>query len=261
MRRQRTRRQGEILEILEGEGSVRVEDLHRRYGVSRVTLRADLSELESQGLAIRTRGGAVRARGPVEMPFAQRAGAHAPEKERIGAAAAQLVADGGVVILDCGTTTLEVARHLAARPDVSLITNDLNIGMELCRRHHPQGYVLGGTLSTPHRCLVGPEVESALSEIRADRLFLGTDAVTDGRLMERSSLLVPAKQAMIRAAREVVLVADSSKFGQSGLSPVCDLSAIHRVVTDEGADLASLKTLAPHLDVIVAAAGTRFQGP
>jgi len=233
MRKKRALRQAAILEALEAGEPLRIEELRNRFGVSLVTLRADLADLQAQGQLIRTHGGAVRV-PRAEVPYAQRAAAHASQKAAIGATAARLVRDGEVILLDCGSTTLQVALHLALRPEVTIITNDLPIGMELCRRHHPQSILLGGALSTPHLCVVGPETERALAGLRVDRLFLATDGVSEGRLMERSPLTVSAKQAMIHAANEVVLVADSSKFGQAGVSAVCELPVVHRVITDEG---------------------------
>ncbi|MBI3947314.1 MAG: DeoR/GlpR transcriptional regulator [Armatimonadetes bacterium] len=252
MRRRRSHRHEEILAILEREGSVRIADLQGRFGLSKVALRMDLADLEQQGALIRTFGGAIRAHnGAAEMPYLQRVLSHPEEKQRIGRAAADLVRDGEIVILDTGTTTLEVARHLAARPSVAAITNDLSIAMEYARQMHPQAHVLGGVLSPLHACLLGPGTERALSQVRADRAFLAADAIAGGHVLERSPLVIQVKRAMIRAAKEVTLVADSSKFGQTGLSPVCDFAPIHRVVTDSGVDPSVLEALRAQTEVLV----------
>ncbi len=232
MRTQRAWRQAEILKLLDEETSLRLSELHKRFGVSLVTLRADLAELEAAGQLIRTHGGAVKV-PQSELPYAHRAVVNAAEKAAIGRLAANFAKPGELILLDTGSTTLEVARQLATRPEITLITNDLPIGLELCARHHPQSHLLGGTLSTPHRCVIGPETERLLDSLTVDKLFLAADAITEQGLMERSSLTVPVKQAMLRAASEVILVVDSSKFGERGLAQVCELARLDHLVTDE----------------------------
>ncbi|MBE3598315.1 MAG: DeoR/GlpR transcriptional regulator [Limnochordaceae bacterium] len=228
-----------IRELLGRQGSVRVAALSRELGVSEVTIRSDLSQLEQEGFARRTHGGAVLARGTrYERPFAEQEARFREEKRRIGQAAARLVEDGDTIILDVGTTTTEVARHLpAGLTDVVVITSSLNIALELEKYPYVTVLVTGGTLRSLQHSLVNPYGTLLLSQVNADKLFLGCNGVSAAKGITNANLQeAEIKRAMIAAAKQVIVVADHSKIGSVAVAHVAPLSAVDRVVTDQAAD-------------------------
>lgn len=229
-------RQARILELVEEHGKVEVGDLSRNLGASEVTIRKDLKELHARGLLRRAHGGAVRAETVSADPSLQiKAGLHAEEKRRIGAAAAALVADGESIILDSGTTTQQVARHLRDRRGLKVITNALNVAAELTGAGEVEVILLGGILRQNSGSLVGQFAEEMLKQFSVDKLFLAVDAVDlDFGLSTPNLDESHVNQMMVRAARETILVADSSKFGRRSLSRIVPLSEVARVVTDRG---------------------------
>lgn len=229
-------RQAKILELIEEHGKVEVGDLSRRLGTSKVTIRKDLKELHGRGLLLRAHGGAVRAEMVSADPSLQiKAALHAEEKRRIGAAAAALVADGESIILDSGTTTQQVARHLRDRRDLKVITNALNVAAELMGGWGVEVILLGGILRQNSGSLVGQFAEEMLRQFSVDKLFLAVDAVDLEFGLSTPNLDEShVNQAMVRAARETILVADSSKFGRRSLSRIVSLSEVTLVVTDRG---------------------------
>jgi DeoR/GlpR family transcriptional regulator of sugar metabolism len=231
-------RRRRIMEIIaESENATAtVEQLSDVLGVSSMTIRRDLDWLDERGQLKRVHGGAVGMDvAPSWKPFGERRDEFSREKRMIGGLAAGLVADGERIILDSGTTTLHIARNLECRVDLVTITNSLPVAEELVRCPGVTAIVLGGLLKPRELCCVGSMVTEELSRLSADRVFLsaaGFDiirGVTDPDIRE-----VEVKRAMIRAAREVVLVADSSKWGVVALARIEPLCAIHKIVTDRG---------------------------
>ena len=231
-------RRRRIMEIIaESESATAtVEQLSDMLGVSSMTIRRDLDWLDERGQLKRVHGGAVGVDvAPSWKPFGERREEFSPEKRQIGWLAAQLVADGERIIIDSGTTTLHIARYLECRHDLVTITNSLPVAEELVRCPGVTAILLGGLLKPRELCCVGPTVTEELARLSVDRFFLsaaGFDierGVTDPDIRE-----VEVKRAMIRAAREVVLVADSSKWGEVALARIEALGAIHKIVTDCG---------------------------
>ena len=229
-------RQAKIIEIIEDHGKVEVGDLSRRLRASAVTIRKDLKELHARGLLRRAHGGAVRAATVSADPSLRvKAALHAEEKRRIGAAAAALVADGDSIILDSGTTTQQVARHIKGRRSLKVITNALNVAAELTGSGEVEVLLLGGLLRQNSASLVGQFAEEMLKQLSVDKLFLAVDAVDLEFGLSTPNLDEShVNRAMVRAAREIILVADSSKFGRRSLSRIVPLSEVDRVVTDHG---------------------------
>ncbi|MFZ5825873.1 MAG: DeoR/GlpR family DNA-binding transcription regulator [Bacillota bacterium] len=227
----------QISHIIAQEGQVRVADLAERFQVSDETIRRDLADLETQGLVERNYGGAVlRSRngvGVVLPPLEERQSTLQAEKERIGQLAASLVRPGQVVILDAGSTTRQVARHLAAVPRLTVITNDLAIADELRSAEEVRVLVTGGYLKPRSRSLIGPEAVSFLQRYHADIVFLGTSGITLERGLTASDMFeAETKAAMLRAARQAVLVADHSKFGCTHLALFAPVTGVNTIVTD-----------------------------
>ena len=229
-------RQAKILELVEEHGKVEVGDLSRRLSASEVTIRKDLKELDARGLVRRAHGGAVRAETVSADPSLQiKAALHAEEKRRIGAAAAALVCDGESIILDSGTTTQQVARNLKDRRGLKVITNALNVANELLGAGEVEVILLGGVVRHNSGSLVGQFAEEMLRQFSVDKLFLAVDAVDLEFGLSTPNLDEShVNQAMVRAARQTILVADSSKFGRRSLSRIVSLGEVDRVVTDHG---------------------------
>lgn len=180
----------------------------------------------------RVHGGAVSDRE--EPPFAQIAVERLPQKQRIGRAAAGLVTDGQTVMIDIGTTTLQLARHLRGRK-LTVITSNLAVVEELLPDAGIDLVVLGGSVRRNYRSLVGVLAEDALRQLSADIAFLGTSGIgEDLFVMDTTMVEVPIKRGMIAAAKRTVLLADAAKFQMHGSVRICNAAELDAVVTDAG---------------------------
>ena len=240
-------RRRDILSILEAEDRVTVEGLAERYGISTVTVRADLDALAAAGALVRSHGGAVKRTDPrVDYPIEFKQTLRQAEKARIGEAAARLIQPNQIVILDSGSTTAEIARCLKAsriRP-VTVITNALNIAMALTNTADISVVMLGGMVRPMSYSLVGPQAEQTLRSLRADHLFLGVDGLDyEIGITTPDILEAQLNTLMIEVSREVTAVADSSKLGRRSLSVIGKASAIQRLITDTAADEKHLQAL------------------
>ena len=229
-------RRRKILMLLETEGRVTVNDLVRRFDVSTVTMRADLDILAENGALVRSHGGAVRRLDPVQdYSVAFKETMHHAEKVRIGQAAAGLLKPNQTIILDSGTTTLQVARHIKQQKlkGLTVVTNALNIANELVDAPNVSLIMLGGILRQVSNSFVGPQAERMLAALHADHLFLGVDGL-DLEVGPTTPDILEAElnSLMIAVSTEVTIVADSSKIGRRSLSTIGSLSAIHRLITD-----------------------------
>jgi DeoR family transcriptional regulator of aga operon len=249
-------RRRRILELVEAQERVTVDELVGRYGVSAVTIRGDLDALADLGAVVRSHGGALkRAEALEDVPIAVKETLHHAEKVRIGHAAAQMIRDGETVMLDSGTTTVELARQIRFLKvrSLTVITNALNIAMEIASLPHIRLIMIGGILRQMSYSLCGPPAEHALRGLHADRLFLAVDGLDpEIGLMTPDVLEAQLNTVMIEVSREVVVVADSSKFQRRSLSVIAKLDAVHKVVTDSGASPEVLAALrARNVEVIV----------
>lgn len=214
------RRYDHILDTLKAEGVVEVRVLADMLAVSEATVRRDLVRLAGQGAVCRVRGGA-RATAIAEPPYSQVAARPHADKDAIADAAAAMVRDGDVVLLDIGTTVHGLATRLHGRT-VTVVTSSLAVYDELADDAVVDLILLGGAVRRNYRSMVGFLTEQALRQIHARRLFLGTSGIrADGTVLDTTLIEVPVKQAMLRAADEVVLLADPTKFPGSGLARVC----------------------------------------
>jgi DeoR family transcriptional regulator of aga operon len=232
-------RRRRILELLDKEERATVEELSGRFDVSSVTIRGDLDTLADAGAIVRSHGGALKRLDQQDTPIAVKETLHHGEKVRIGHAAAALIRQGETIILDSGTTTAEIARQLKflKLKSLTVITNALNIAMELANLPHIRVIMIGGILRQMSYSTVGPQAEQILRALNADRLFLGVDGLDpEIGLTTPDVLEAQLNGLMIRVSREVTAVADSSKFHRRSLSLIADLSDVQRIVTDDGAD-------------------------
>jgi DeoR family transcriptional regulator of aga operon len=230
-------RRRKILEILDEQERVTVEELVSRFRISAVTVRGDLDALAELGALVRSHGGAVKKVSPLQdYPLNVKETLHHSEKVRIGHAAAQLIKQDQTVILDSGTTTVEIARQIKflKLKSVTVITNALNIAMELANLPHVSVIMLGGMLRQMSYSLVGPQAEQTLRDLNAHHVFLGVDGIDlDIGLSTPDVFESQLNSLMIKVAREVTVVSDSSKFGRRSLSVISRIDTVHRVISDD----------------------------
>jgi DeoR family transcriptional regulator of aga operon len=231
-------RRRQILELVREQGRVTVDELVPRFGVSAVTIRGDLDALAGRGALVRAHGGALERDDPgADMPITVKETLHHAEKVRIGAAAAGMIQDGETVMLDSGTTTAEIARQIRSLnvKSLNVITNALNIALELAGSPHVELVVIGGILRRMSYSMAGPHAEQALRGLHVDRLFLGVDGVDPAiGIMTPDVLEAQLNAVMIEVSRQVVVVADSSKFQRRSLSVIARLDKVDRIITDDG---------------------------
>jgi DeoR family transcriptional regulator of aga operon len=234
-----------ILEIVNREGRVLVLELAKRFETSQVTVRKDLEALHAHRLIHRTHGGALPARdGALEDPtLREKEKLRHQEKVRIAGAAAAMVQEGQVIILDSGTTTTEIARALRTFRKLTIVTNAVNIAAELSGTA-VDVILTGGTLRKNSFSLVGPIAEETLHRLNADLLFLGVDGFDVHYGLSTPNLLeAKVNKVMVEVAKHTVAVCDSSKFGRRSLSLIVPPSALHEVVTDRGVPKSDLRVL------------------
>lgn len=230
-------RRRRIVEYLKANRSGKNEELAAALGVSLATVRRDLDLLATQGMVNRTHGGAVLPEHSTayERLDSEKRLLFQEEKRRIGAAAAKMVGDGETLILDSGSTTFEVARHLADHKNLTIITNDLLIASTLEFDPTTELMVTGGVRRSGFSVLIGPVTEDLLRGVRVNRSFLSADAVDLTHGITNATFPEAAtKRLVIEAAQEVILVVDHSKFGGTALAKVAGLERVHRIVTDAG---------------------------
>lgn len=235
--RDTSRRREQIGRMLRERGSVQVPELSAMFGVSTVTIRKDLRFLENQGTATRSYGGAILKENGIsdtEVAIEQKQTLHAEEKSSIGAFAAELVDSGDSIILDSGSTTMQIASHLGDKEGITIVTNGLNVVNELSRHEHLDVMFVGGTLRRKNMSFFGSHAENALKDLHVDKLFLGVD----GFHMERGITTHFEAEAilnrlMCKVASEIIVVTDSSKFGQVCMHKILAPEGVSRVVTDQ----------------------------
>lgn len=254
-------RRRSIARLIEEEGRVLVKDLARRFAVSTVTARTDLSVLHHRGQLQRVHGGAI-ATGPTaaDPSLREKAARHGQEKAAIAQAAARLVVAGQTIILDSGSTTTALARLLARITPLTVITNAVNIATELAGQA-PEVILTGGALRENSFSLVGPLAEETLSRLYADHCFLGVDGIDAAHGITTPNLLeAKVNQVMISIAREVTVVTDGSKFGHRSLCQIGSLRQLRRVITDTSAPAEQLRRLRQaNIEVVVVAARAEGQ--
>lgn len=231
------RRMG-ILNLLKQRSVVKVDDLSDRLLVSANTIRRDLAALEQEGLLRRTQGGAVPNSGPgLLTPFRVRQKRYLPEKESIARAAVRYIAPGESVILDAGTTMVELAREIARLDECTVLTNSLEVGSTLQEAPQISLMMSGGALRHSSRCLVGSVTESFFASYNVNCVFLSVRGVSVEKGCTNLDVQETAvKKCMVTAGKKVIVLADSSKIGNVALSTVCPIDSVYAVITDWNAD-------------------------
>lgn len=225
-------RRGSIREFIETKGFVTLHEIAESVGVSESTVRRDLEYLDRTGQIRRTRGGAAGV-GEGLPPFDERENQSPGEKQRIGRKVAELIQPGETILIDGGTTTLHVAKHLAGK-GVQVVTNSIPIINQLMSVAGVDLVVLGGYLFPRTGVVLGPLTVGALQNLKVRRLIFSVGGITEAGLFNQNSLLVDTQKQMLDAADEVILATDSSKFGHSELVHLCPLDQVDKLVVDNG---------------------------
>jgi DeoR family transcriptional regulator, fructose operon transcriptional repressor len=250
-------RQQAIAGLMRESGRISVAELAERFGVTAETARRDLAVLERAGLLRRVHGGAVAttALSMIERGVAERDSTRAEQKANIAKAAVALLPQaGGAVLLDAGTTTARLASMMPVDRELFVVTNSLGIASRLGGHAGVEIRLLGGRVRGVTQACVGDETVRALEDLRLDVAFLGTNAVSARHGMSTPDPDEAAvKRAMVRCARQVVVLADSSKLDQEQLVRFATVDAVDTLVTDAEADNKKLEALRRRgLDVVVA---------
>ncbi len=234
-------RQQKILELVVEAGQISIAEICQRFEVSEMTARRDLTRLDRQGLLRRVHGGAIRSLGrSYEPPFSSRAAKNQQLKKKIGLRAAELIFDGDSIALDVGTTTLEIVQGLKERRDLTVVTSCLQIANDIVAtlsiESNVRLIIAGGIVRPRELSMVGAIAEQVYADLHVDKAFLGIGGISlDDGLTEFNMEDSRVKQQLIRSAQEIIVVADSTKFGQTTFTSVAEIEAVDRIVTDSRA--------------------------
>jgi len=233
-----------IMKILKRENRVLITDLSKIFNTTAVTIRKDLDLLESEGALKRTHGGAILHKSLFRgLALNEKERLNAEEKKRIAVEAVKLISEGDVIILDSGSTTTELAKHMKNLKNVKVITNAVNIALELANSDL-EIILTGGALQKNSSTLVGCLADVVLRKISADKLFHGVDGVdyeiglTTPDINEANT-----SQVMMQQAGEHILLVDSSKFGRRSLGVICQIKEIDKIITTKKMDKSEIQKL------------------
>jgi DeoR/GlpR family transcriptional regulator of sugar metabolism len=231
----------QIIQQIQESGSIRIADLMQKFGVSDTAIRRDLNILENNGQLHRIHGGAVAVgRSFVGTSFQTKLMQHREEKCCIGQTAADLVQPGESIILDSGTTTLEVAlalsKSVSNSQPITIVTNSVPIVLGLMEWSSGNLNVLGGILLPEYQATVGPQTIANLRRIQVAKAFIGCDGLTTSHGLTTAHMLIAeVGRVMVEIARQVIVVTDSSKLGRVGFTPIIPLNMVHILITDKNA--------------------------
>jgi DeoR family transcriptional regulator of aga operon len=227
-----------IMSKLTDSHQVYVNELSNEFGVSEVTIRNDLKNLEKKKILIRARGGAMKMEPVVSYDrlLWEKDKINSREKQRIGIAAAALIKESDTVIIDSGTTTMEVVKHISPKiTSLTIITNALNIANQVVLNQNINLIIPGGNLRKNSLSLVGSLAEKSIKNFFVDKVFIGVDGFDTQHGISTPNIdEAHLNQIMIEIAKEVIVVADSSKFTRRSLAFICSINRINTVVTDNG---------------------------
>lgn len=227
-------RRQKVLELVSERGFVALADLARALKISESTVRRDLDFLDQQGSLKRTHGGAMFRDDAEPLPaLEERSSRELDEKRAIAQAAAALIRDGDSILLDGGTTTLEVAQLLVDRP-LQIVTNSLPIATLFASSRETDLVLLGGSIYPRTGVALGPLTVRMMEEIHVHQAFMSVGGITAKGLFNSNLLLVETERRMMRCADEVVVIADHTKIGRQALAFLCELSAIDTLIVDRG---------------------------
>ncbi len=230
-------RHKKILTELEKEGYVRVQDLSNSLGVSEVTIRKDLKELEKRKLLYRSHGSASRVGSLIsDRHIDEKEKVQVDEKLRIAEAANLLLEKNDRIIIASGTTLLNFAKKITFTEPLTVITASVKVSLTLCYKPNIEVIQLGGAMRKSSASVIGPHAESLLNELMCSKLFIGVDGIDlDFGLTTSNIGEAHLNHYMLKAAQKVIVLADSSKFGKRGFGKICNIDQIHQIITDKNA--------------------------
>ncbi len=238
-------RRSKIIEILNKRNNISVSEISKDFDISEVSVRNDLSHLEKKGLLIRTRGGAI-SKQPTnfDLNLNQRLKHNYKQKQHIGKRAVDFIKNGSTVIMDSGSTVIEVARNIKAKKNIKLITNSLPIAEIVADNNEIEVIIAGGTLRPEMRSLVGMMSEKTIMNYHCDLAILGTDSIDSEmgiftQLENEASLT----QTMMKVSTKTIVVTDSSKFGKKSFIKIADISEIDILITDDSISAIDIQKL------------------
>lgn len=249
-----------MLDLVSQRGFIALADLAARIDVSESTIRRDLDYWHERGILQRTHGGAMYVGDGASLPtLEERSGRQIDEKRQIARAAAERIRDGDSVLLDGGTTTLEVARLLVGRP-LQVVTNSLPIANLFASSRETDLVVLGGYVSPKTGVALGPLTTKMMEDVHVHYTLLSVSGITAKGFFNSNGLLVDTERRMMQCADQVVVVADHTKIGRQALAFLCELSAVHGLITDSGATAEQRELLGNALEVVLAGEATGKKG-
>lgn len=229
-------RQNRIIEYLKKHATARVEELAQHLSVSPMTIRRDLEHLEQLNLLTRIFGGAViKSDRAIETPYKDKSTVNMDVKKRIAWESVKLIRDGQIVLLDSGTTTMEIAKLLRRFNSIKVVTTDVRIAGYLAMNTAFEILCAGGQVQSRTGACIGGRAAAFLKDLDLDIAFMGTSCINNDLYLCTPSLeKAEVKQAMLRSSGQVVLVTDSSKFQKRNFVKVCHLKDLSAVITDKG---------------------------
>ncbi len=227
-------RRNTILKKLSAEGKVLVADLAKEFDVTEETIRRDLEKLDNDGLAKKTYGGAVKLDNfNIDLPFHVRKQANVESKEYIASLIADMINDGDYIMLDASTTALYVIKKILNKKNITLITNSIEILLELCNKHEWNILSTGGALKEGGLSLVGYQAEKMISGFHVDLAICSCKGIDDKNgITDSNERDTEIKKAFFKSANKKILAVDSSKFDKASFVKVCSLADVDTIVTD-----------------------------
>ena len=230
-------RRADMLRMLNGKEKVMISEFCEKYGLSEVTIRKDLENLKNRNLLFRIRGGAIRIPDTLDMndrKIDEKKMFHYKQKRVIGKLAASLIKENETIILDSGTTTMEIAKNLHALHFITVVTNAIDIALEVSKYNRFNVILLGGHLRGASLSTVGPLAESVLKVCYCDKLFLGVDSFSIEKGISTPNIEeANINQTMIAMSKECIAVFDSSKFNKRSFAFIGRIADIDAIVTDD----------------------------
>ncbi len=248
-------RRNRLLEFVRQRRFASLPELVEAMQVSESTIRRDLDQLEDQQSVKRIHGGVLYAGGSPRLPhFENRSPARWEQKQAIARRAVQMIEDGDTVLMDGGSTTFELARLLVGRP-LHVVTTSLPVANLFAADPESDLVVIGGNICPRSGVAQGPIAEDMISRLRVAKTVLSVAGITEEGFFNNNLLLVETERAMMKAADQVIVLADSSKFGRQSLAHLCELGAPDRLVVDDEISEAWQLRMAAELELVVAQVG------
>lgn len=245
------KRREAIIKFLEKNDAVAVDKLAKELDVSTMTIRRDLQFLEEKGIAKRTHGGAVLDSSLTsETPYKDKEIRNKDKKRRIAEYASGMIKDGQVIGLDAGTTTMEIARHIVNLKELTVVTPDVIIAGFLAQNSDITILCTGGYVQNKTGTCMGSTTEKFLREINIDLSFIGTSGIDDESLTTPTFEKAELKRQIMNSSKEVVLVTDSSKYGEKNFVKICKVEELNYIIMDDYIDRENLNKL-EEKDIII----------